>query len=351
MGNQPISIKKTPAVLLLAAFVIIIAGIMFSASLIKPLLMALFIGIICAQPINWLQEKGVPKGIAITVVIIGGLTIFSGFSAIIGNSLYSFSRDLPKYEQNLNEMSVSFFQLLNDKGIKIEANNVSNIFMPSKILSFTQSVLGQIGATMSNFFTIFLLVVFMLFDMENAPVKIKAIYKGAHNSLSFLRDIGINIRHYLSIKTALSLITGILVWLGLTIIGVEYAIIWALIAFLLNYIPNIGSIIAAIPAVLFSLVQLGVGGALWTALVFLVINMIIGNAVEPKLMGKGLGLTTFVVFLSLLFWGFVLGTVGMFLSVPLTMAIKIILTQNEQTKWIAILLGTKEEAEAIVSIK
>ena len=145
-----------------------------------------------------------------------------------------------------------------------------------------------------------------------------------------------------------SLLTGFLVWLALTIIGVDYAIIWALIAFLLNYIPNIGSIIAAIPAVLFAFVQLGFGGALWTTFVFIGVNMIIGNLVEPKVMGKGLGLSTFVVFISLLFWGFVLGTVGMFLSVPLTMAIKIMLAQNEQTKWIAILLGTQEEAQVII---
>lgn len=348
MENQTVNTNKTPGLVLLASFIIIVAGIILGASIIKPLLMAIFIGIICAQPINWLQKKNVPKGFAITLVLISTVILFVTFASIVGNSLYSFSIELPKYEENLNTMSKSFFQVLEDKGIHIKSENMSSELAPSKILNLTQEILGQIGAAMSNAFTIFFLVAFLLFDMEGAPIKIKAIYKGSHNSLSFLNVIGTKIRQYLSIKTALSLFTGLLIWVSLTIIGVDYAIIWALIAFLLNYIPNIGSIIAAIPAVLFSLVQLGFDGALWTALVFVVVNMIIGNVVEPKLMGKGLGLTTFVVFLSLLFWGFVLGTVGMFLSVPLTMAIKIMLMQNEQTKWLGILLGTKEEAQTMI---
>ena len=130
----------------------------------------------------------------------------------------------------------------------------------------------------------------------------------------------------------------------------DYAIIWALIAFLLNFIPNIGSILAAFPAILFALVQLGAGGAFWTMIIFVAVNMIVGNIVEPKVMGKGLGLSTYVVFFSLIFWGFVLGIVGMFLSVPLTMAIKIMLEQDVKTKWIAIALGTEAEAKALLNV-
>ena len=129
--------------------------------------------------------------------------------------------------------------------------------------------------------------------------------------------------------------------------GVNYAIIWALLAFLLNYIPNIGSILAAVPAVLFATIQLGFGGAIGTIIVFVAVNMVVGNVIEPKLMGKGLGLSTFIVFVALIFWGFVLGTVGMFLSVPLTMAMKIMLEQDPQTKWIAAVLGTEEDAKSL----
>ncbi len=135
------------------------------------------------------------------------------------------------------------------------------------------------------------------------------------------------------------------------IIGVDYPLLWALIAGLLNYIPNIGSIIATIPTALFALIQLGLGGALWTLVATMLIHNVLGNFVEPRIMGKGLGLSTLVVFLSLLFWGFTLGMVGMVLSAPLTMTIKIILEQNEKTRWLAILLGTPSDAKTYLQQK
>jgi predicted PurR-regulated permease PerM len=124
--------------------------------------------------------------------------------------------------------------------------------------------------------------------------------------------------------------------------------LWALLAFVLNFIPNIGSIIASIPAIIFALIQIGGGAALWTLGSYVAINMTIGSIIQPQIMGKGLGLSTLVVFISLIFWGFVFGTIGMFLSVPLTMVVKIILEQKESTKWIAIMLGTEKEAQVIV---
>ncbi len=331
-----------------AAFIIIIAGVMYAASIVTSLLMALFISIICSQPILWLQKKKIPQILAITIVFIFIVGIFFGFGEIIANSFSSFSEDAPKYEKNLDEMGASALQFLKDKGINVSIDKMNEAFEPSKIMGVTAGFLGQLGGFMGNAFTIFFLALFLLLELDSIPVKIKAIFKGTPESLAFFDVIGESIRHYLSIKTITSLLTGLFIWVGLVIIGVDYAIIWALIAFLLNYIPNIGSIIAGVPAVVFALVQLGFSGVIWTTGIFVLVNLIIGNAVEPKMMGKGLGLSTFVVFLSLLFWGFVLGTVGMFLSVPLTMAIKIMLEQNPNTKWIAIMLGTQDEAQTIL---
>lgn len=331
-----------------AAFFIIIAGIMFAASFVTSLLMALFISIILSQPILWLQRKKVPQGLAIAIVFILVTGIFLGFGEIIATSFSSFSEDQAGYEKNLSEMGHSSLLFLEEKGIKLSTDKMSNILEPSRIMSFTTGFLGQLGGFMGNSLTIFFLALFLLLELDTIPIKIRAIIKGNLESLAYFDVINDSIRHYLSIKTVTSLMTGAFVWLGLAIIGLDYAIIWALIAFLLNYIPNIGSIIAAVPAMAFALVQLGFGGVLWTTIIFVAVNMIIGNAVEPKMMGKGLGLSTFVVFLSLLFWGFILGTVGMFLSVPLTMALKIILEQNPKTKWIAIILGTDKEAQVIV---
>ena len=343
--------SKSSIALNIAAIIIIIAGVMYATSIVTSLLLALFISIISAQPIIWLQNRKVPQTASIMIVFIGIVALIFGFGEIIANSFSSFSEDAPKYEKNLNEMGDSLIQLLQNNGINVNFDEMTNVFEPSKVMGITAGFLGQLGGLMGNAFTIFFLALFLLFEMDSIPIKIEASVKGSADSFNYLNTIGDSIRHYLSIKTITSLLTGLLIWIALAIIGVDYAIIWALIAFLLNYIPNIGSIIAAVPAVLFALVQLGLGGVLWTTITFVAVNMIIGNLVEPKMMGKGLGLSTFVVFLSLLFWGFIMGTVGMFLSVPLTMALKIMFEQSPDTKWIAIVLGTQEEAQLSIDEK
>lgn len=349
-NNNSLTNRLNPAITF-AAFIIIIAGAMYGASIITSLLMALFISIICSKPIIWLQKKKVPQSIAILIVFIGIIAIFFGFGEMIGVSLSSFSENEPVYEANLKEMSAGLMEYLNNQGFKLSFDKASNLFNPTKLMGVTAGVLSQLGGFMGNTLTIVFLVLFLLLEMDSISVKVKAVLEGTTDSLAFFNTIGNSIRHYLSIKTLTSLITGLLIWISLSILGVDYAILWALIAFLLNYIPTIGSIIAAVPAVLFSLIQLGIGGVLGTTIVFVLVNVIIGNVVEPKMMGQGLGLSTFVVFFSLLFWGFIFGTVGMFLSVPLTMSIKIILEQNPRTQAIAIFMGTQEEAQAIVDSK
>lgn len=342
--NSKIKIKL-PFILVFAALIIIVAGIMSAVSIVNPILMSLFISIICAQPIAWLQSKKVPNPVAVFIVVIGIAIVFIGLSDVIGLSLASFSQNVDLYEKNLSEMGTSILEYINGIGINISVTKLSNMFNVSKVMNVTAGVLGQLGAVMGNALTIFFLALFLLLELDDLKIKTKVILKDSTKSHAYIGRIAQNIRHYLSIKTMTSLLTGFLIFVCLKIVGVDYAIIWALIAFLLNYIPNIGSFIAAIPAVLFAVIQLGFPGLIWTAIIFVTVNVIVGSVIEPKVMGKGLGLSTYVVFVSLLVWGFILGTVGMFLSVPLTMAIKIMLEQNESTKWIAILLGTQNEAQ------
>lgn len=344
------STHKTSTIVNIAAFIIVVTGIMYANTFVTSLLMALFISIIVSQPILWLQKKKIPQGVSIFLVFLITIIFMLAFGGVIANSFASFSENAPAYEGNLNQLSKNASQFLQNLGFDTSFENLKHIADPAKIMGFTAGALGEFGSLMGNSLTIFFLTLFLLLEIDSISIKVKAIFNGPANSLMYLIKISENIRHYLSIKTATSLITGLIIWIALSILGLDYAIIWAIIAFLLNYIPNIGSIIAAVPAVLFSLIQMGVHGFLWTAIVFVAANMIIGNVVEPKMMGKGLGLSTFIVFLSLLFWGFILGTVGMFLSVPLTMAIKIAMEQKQSSKWFAIVLGTQEEAEAIIEI-
>jgi AI-2 transport protein TqsA len=337
--------EQSLIVIKIAAFIIIIAGIIFAKAIVIPLLLALFLSIICEQPIYWLQTRKVPKGLAIFIVLIGIVALFLGIGYMVGGAVSSFTSNTPGYTHSLNEISDTFINYLNGHGIQVTHDQFSKLFEPSSIIGYTAFAVNQLINMMGNTFLIFLTVLFILLEISSIPDKLKAIHKGPAESMDFLSKIIRSIRHYLGIKTVINIVIGVLIYIALTIIGLDNAILWALIAALLNYIPNIGSIISVIPAIIMALIQLGTGGAIWVLISFTAIHNILGNMIEPKIMGQGLGLSTLVVFISLVFWGFILGIVGMFLAVPLTISIKIVLEQNEDTKWIAILLGTPKDAK------
>jgi predicted PurR-regulated permease PerM len=188
--------------------------------------------------------------------------------------------------------------------------------------------LKSFTAILSNSFIIFFGVTFMLFEMSNLKDK-----------ESTFTTFSQKINHYLAIKTVVSLVTGIVVALGLTLLNVEFALFLGLLAFLLNYIPSFGSILAAIPAVLVALIGVDVMSVFWVMGLYISVNLIMGNIVEPHYMGKSLGLSVVVVLFSLLFWGWVLGPVGMFLAVPISMTIKVALEMHSSTKFIATLFS------------
>lgn len=351
MNNKIIRSIEGSTLVNIAALIIIFAAVIYAKSIVTPFLLALFISIICAQPVAWLEKRRIPRWAALIIVISGMIVLFSGFAYLIGGTLSSFSGNLSQYESTLTKISNSFIQFLNDKGLKIPEDQFSTLIQPAKILEFTAKALNTLFNMMGTTFLIFLIILFILMEFGSFSIKAKAIHIESDKSISYISTILHNIRHYLGIKTLLCLSVGILVYFALLIIGVDYPLLWALIAGLMNYIPNIGSIVATIPTVLFALVQLGLGGALWTLGASVLIHNVLGNFAEPRIMGKGLGLSPLVVFLSLLFWGFTLGMVGMFLSAPFTMAIKIIMEQNEKTRWVAILLGTPADAKIYLQQK
>ena len=195
-------------------------------------------------------------------------------------------------------------------------------------------------------FPIFITVVFILFETASFPRKFRAVAEDPDHALDRFADFREKekVKRYLAIKTMASLGTGVAIAAWLAVLGVDCPMLWGLLAFLLNFAPNIGSIIAAVPTVLFAAVQLGLGAALWSAAGYLVVNILVGSVIEPRFMGRGLGLSALVVFLSLVFWGWVLGPVGMFLSVPLAMMIKIALAPGHPLDRVAAGLGGRRGA-------
>jgi len=329
----------TSALIGVACFIIIVAGMRSAADILVPFFLSVFIAIIFTPPLFWLQKKGVPNVIAIILIITSLVAIFYLIARFVGTSINDFTNALPQYRQLLVSKSAVLQQWLAGFGIEISDDMLKNSLNPGTAMQMAAKTLSGLSGALANAFLILLTVIFILLEASGFPNKIRAGLKAPEKSLAEFSKFTENVNHYLALKSIFSLITGLFIWGWLAIIGVDYALLWGLLAFLLNYVPNIGSIIAAVPAVLLALIQLGTLHCMLAALGFIIVNIVVGSIIEPKFMGAGLGLSTLVVFLSLVFWGWVLGPVGMLLSVPLTMILKIAFESNEQTYWLSVMLG------------
>jgi len=331
--------------LMLAAIVICLAGIKAASPILVPFCLSVFIAIICNPILKWLMKYRFPKGVAITTIII--IVVLAGMwlANLVGKAVNDFSAQLPAYQEQLGEKFSGFSQTLSQYDVPVSVNQIVEYFDPGAAMGVVTSILGGFGGVMANLFLILLTVVFILAEADSLPKKLHYALDDPDMRMAQIDQFLSSVNQYIAIKTMVSLGTGVIISTVLWAIGLDYWVLWGVLAFLLNYIPNIGSIIAALPAVLLALVQIGPAGAGGVVALYVVVNVVMGNAVEPRFLGKGLGLSTLVIFLSLIFWGWLLGTVGMLLSVPLTMIVKIGLESNNTSRWLALLLGGDVETQ------
>ena len=258
---------------------------------------------------------------------------------LLGVSIENFSRTVLSLQAAFDARIATFADFLSKKGIMLPDKSVLSHLNPESVMSLVAGLFSGLSSVFSNIVLILLTVTFILLEASGFPDKLRRALGKPDASFSSIIKFGDDLKHYLIIKTAINLVFGVLIWLWLTILGVEFAVLWGLLAFLLHYIPNIGSILSAIPAVLLVLIVDGPGRAALVIGGYAAIGFVLGNVVEPQVMGRGLGLSTLVVFLSLVFWGSLFGLFGMVLSVPMTMILKLAFESNENTRWLAVLLG------------
>lgn len=327
-------------VLLFAGLVVIAAGLKAAQALVVPFLLSVFIATIASTPMLWLESKKVPKLIALLIVLAGLVSMLLGVGALFTQSIGQFTESLPSYQERLRAIIEAVLNWMAEQGFA-SSTDYSDMFDPSTALALVGTTLRGLGAVLSNGFLILLTVIFILAEASTVRGKLLMALKSPERQLPHFERFAKTVNRYMAIKATTSVATGLIIGWFLTFIGVDYPFLWGLLAFFLNFVPAIGSIIAAVPPVLLALMQLdgGVVLALVTALGFLVTNVLIGNFVEPRFLGQGLGLSTLVVFLSLVFWGWMLGPVGMLLAVPLTVTAKIALDAGESTWRLGLLLG------------
>ncbi|MFC1495561.1 AI-2E family transporter [Thermodesulfobacteriota bacterium] len=338
------SINKSNAskvMLIVASFVIIVAGMKAAQPILVPFLLSVFIAIISSPLLYWLNRKKINMGVSLLIVIFCIIMASLLIGLLVGNSVKDFTASLPEYQEKLQGENAVLTKLLEKMGGDGDSSDkvITEYVNPGAVMGFFGDMLKHLGNILGNAFLIMITVIFILFEAATLPAKMNSAFGDSKLTSDHLRDIMKNINSYMVIKTYISLATGVLVALWLWILKVDYPLLWGLMTFMFNFIPNIGSIIVAVPAVLLAYIQSGTTTALLCAGGYVVFNMVMGNIIEPRFMGKGLGLSTLVVFLSLVFWGWVLGPVGMILSIPLTMTIKIALSSSKETEWVSILLG------------
>jgi predicted PurR-regulated permease PerM len=327
------------ALVVAAAIAILVFFLQAAASIVAPVLLAAFVAVLATPPLRWMQRQGVPKWVALGVVVIVLLDVGSIVALIYTGALEGLRESLPGYQERLVLLSDQLGGWLERVGMDNARESVPDIFDPSAVTGLVRIALANASGTFANGLLVLLAVVFMLSEAPSLRTKLQAAFDLTSESETRLRRLFGAVNRYMLIKTLTSLATALCIWGWLWFLGIDFAVLWAVLAFLLNFIPFVGAFLMAVPAVLIALVQTDLGTTLLVALGYLVVNTGIGSILEPRIMGRGLGISTLAVFLSLLFWSWALGTVGAFLSVPLTMALMIALDASPQTRPIAILLG------------
>jgi len=339
-----------------AALVITVAGLRAAAPVILPCLVAFLLAAISSPLQRRLQKFGVRPALAIAVTMFLVISLLVGAAFLVTGTANQFAQAAPGYVEELTTKVVIALDTLRERGAytRLESAGipVSEWLSPSQVqgAQLVDFVGGLVGGTvrgvanvLSQVLLVLIMLLFLLFETAGFGVKLRKAFPGDSAVRQFAK-ITREMQRYLAIKTLVGALTGIIIGCWVAILGVDFPVLWGVVAFVLNYIPVFGSILAAIPAVLLTIVQHGLGYSMIVAAGYILVNLLVGNILEPHLMGRRFGLSAFVVCLSLMFWGWLWGPFGMLLSVPLTMVLKIGLQHNADWRWLAVLMGSTIEA-------
>ena len=323
-----------------AYLIVIIAGLKTASEIVVILLMAFFVFLIFLPMVRRLRALGLNDLFTTIIVSLIMFSIIFVIGIFLISSAQDFTKNLPLYQQKYDLIIPQIVDYLSHFGITLSSDEIINMFNPISLIQQAINFAKGMGNIMTNGFLTLVVIIFLFLESSLMIQKIFFFLPSAESKEHLLLFTQ-NINTYFTIKTFTSLLTGFLVYAMLALFHLEYALLFGFLAFILNYIPNIGSFIAAVPALAIALLQLPLAEVFFIAVGYMVINNVVGNFLEPKILSKGVGISTFFVFLSMLIWGWILGPIGMFLAVPLTITIKMAASYTKRYRWISVLLGDK----------
>lgn len=317
-----------------ASLVVIVAGLRATASIMVPLVLAIFLALVSFPLVRLLQRFHLHPVLAVVLTVLAILTALIGPGMVVVAAVRQFASAVPGYEAKLRQMMASGFAWL--RANNVDTGALAAVADPARVLDVVLGMLSGVAALLTVAVLVVIMSAFVLVEATGVFDRRREILREdqRHSLARFMRAL----QTYLWVKTAISLGTGLAAWGWCTVLGVDFALLWGLLAFVLNYIPTFGSLAAAVPPALIALVQAGPMHALLTAGGYAGINVLFGSLLEPALVGHRLRLSPLVVLLSVIFWGWIWGIAGALLAVPMTMAVKLGLEQSDQSRWIARML-------------
>ncbi len=326
------------AVLFIAAVVVILTGMRLAAPILLPLMFATFLAIVTLPLMGALSRRGLPAWASVTIAVLVDLAALVGVASLVATSIAGFNARLADYQKRAVALVGDINDWLYERDLGALVQD-SEYMDPSVLFGMVAGLLRSAAGLATNFALVFVLLAFILVEISGLRRKLELLVGDSPEQLERFAAGAMQVQKYLLVKSVASAVTGILAGLSVWALGVDLPLVWGLVAFVLNYVPAVGSVIAALPPVLVALLIKGPGTAALVAAAYISINMAIGNFIEPRVMGRTLGLSPLVVVLSVVFWGFILGPAGALLSVPLTVVVKILMANSDDLRWVAVALG------------
>lgn len=328
----------------LVIIVLFIIGIVLKIAkpVLLPFLVAIFISYTMSPLLDWLLKIKVPKLLAISSILILTFSLLYLFGLLIYSSGKYFASEFPKYSRQIDSLLTELVVWLEHLPFKVNVPTIISQINVEKVTGFLLSTLGSFLTFLEKLLIIFVFVIFILAGRDKLPARISmalAAEKAAYIN-RMVASINRQIQKYLAVKTVVSFLSGLLTTCILLLFGVDFALLLGFLTFILNYIPSLGSVVAIILAVLITFFQFGNSLVpVWVLLLLGLIDTIIGNFIDPKLMGRSLDLSPLLVIFSLFFWGWLWGVAGMFLAIPLLAVLKIIFENVPSLKFLAVLMS------------
>ncbi|WP_292381942.1 AI-2E family transporter [Methanosarcina sp. UBA289] len=339
--------SSMPAKILLysTAFVVLTIGMREIASILTTIFFSIFLALIFIPIVRWIKQKGIPSGLSVILVILLFTLVILVFGVIVLKAAIQFGSQIPGYQDQLTALSDNFAKYIPSYG-KFSVQSIARSIV-SVMISLMISIVNGIVNAGTTAGIVIVTAAFLLIDAVNAPEKLDKVL-GKQSELQLrLSKFSKKLVKFIVIRAEINFITAIAIALLLFIGGIDYAILWGVLIFLLSYIPYIGLVIASVPPIMLALFKYGPLGALGVIVIIIAVDALTENVLFPSLMGKGLQLSPAFLFLSLIYWNFVLGLGGALLSIPLTIILKILLESFEETRWLARLMGPIEEVEKV----